>query len=62
MLNQSFSFENFKVIHEIENRKGTYYDDFYSDDYHRTTLLLKAKRRECKVEKNKIVRDDAAYE
>lgn len=62
MLNQSFSFENFKIIHEIENRKGNYYNDFYSEDYHRTTLLLKAKRRECKVEKNKIVRDDAAYE
>jgi hypothetical protein len=62
MLNQSFSFENFKIIHEIENRKGNYYNDFYSDDYHRTTLLLKAKRRECKVEKNKVVRDDAAYE
>lgn len=62
MLNQSFSFENFKIIHEIENRKGNYNNEFYSDDYHRTTLLLKAKRRECKVEKNKVVRDDAAYE
>jgi hypothetical protein len=62
MLNQSFSFENFKIIHEIENRKGNYYNDFYSDDYHRTTLLLKAKRRECKVEKNKVVRDNTAYE
>jgi hypothetical protein len=61
MLNQSFSFENFKIIHEIENRKGDYYNDFYSDEYHITTLLLKAKRRECKVEKNKLVRDEAAY-
>lgn len=62
MLNQSFSFENFKIIHEIENRKGNYYNDFYSEDYHLTTLFLKAKRRECKVEKNKVVRDDEAYE
>ncbi|MDP3946532.1 MAG: antiviral reverse transcriptase Drt3a [Lutibacter sp.] len=61
MLNQSFSFENFKIIHEIENRKGNYYKDFYSDNYHVTTLLLKLKRRECKDEKNKAVRDEVAY-
>jgi len=51
MLNQSFSFENFKIIHEIENRKGNYYKDFYSEAYHIATALLKAKRKEYKVEK-----------
>lgn len=34
MLNQSFSFENFKIIHELENRKGNYYNGFYFEDYH----------------------------
>jgi hypothetical protein len=53
MLNQSFSFENFKIIHEIENRKGNYYNDFYSEAYHIATALLKAKRKEFKAEKKK---------
>ncbi|TRX11698.1 RNA-directed DNA polymerase [Flavobacterium gawalongense] len=61
MLNQSFSFENFKIIHEIENRKGNYYKDFYSDEYHLASTLLKAKRRDFKAEKNKAIRDEAAY-
>lgn len=61
MLNQSFSFENLKTIHEIENRKGNYYKNFYSDIYHVTTTLLTEKRKEFKIEKNKSVRDETIY-
>lgn len=33
MLDQSFSLKNFRTIFEIENRKGKFEKDFFSDDY-----------------------------
>lgn len=35
MLDQSFSLENFKKIFEIENRKGNFESEFYSEEFHR---------------------------
>ncbi|MDR6969297.1 hypothetical protein J2X31_003327 [Flavobacterium arsenatis] len=54
MLNQSFSFENLKSIHEIQNRKGNYFEEFYSEGYHIVIEQLKEKRKEIKQERLKI--------
>ncbi len=48
MLDQSFSLENFKKIFEIENRKGNFESEFYSEEFHRLSNELKRKRREIK--------------
>ena len=61
MLNQSFSFENLKTIHEIENRKGNYYKDFYSQTYHITSTLLIEKRYEIKLERAKSMPNEENY-
>jgi len=46
MLDQSFSLENFKKIFEIENRKGNFESEFYSEEFHRLSNELKGKRKE----------------
>ncbi len=53
MLDQSFSLENFKKIFEIENRKGNFESEFYSEEFHRLSNELKRKRREIKDYKSK---------
>ena len=55
MLNQSFSFENLRTIHEIENRKGNYFKDFYSVQYNEIVYLLQEKRKEIKLEKGRLI-------
>lgn len=59
MLDQSFSLENFKKIFEIENRKGNFESEFYSEEFHRLSSELKRKRKEIKDYKAKgIISDD----
>jgi len=61
MLNQSFSFENLRTIHEIENRKGNYYKDFYSIQYNEIVYLLQEKRKEIKLEKAKLIFNEETF-
>lgn len=61
MLNQSFSFENLRTIHEIENRKGNYYKDFYSAEYNEIVNLLQEKRKEIKLEKVKLIFNEEVF-
>lgn len=48
MLNQSFSQDNFKIIFEIENRKGLFNKDYFSEAFHNEVIKLKEKRSEIK--------------
>ncbi|MCF6359213.1 MAG: RNA-directed DNA polymerase [Cyclobacteriaceae bacterium] len=59
MLDQSFSLDNFKIIFEIENRKGNFESEFYSEEFHRLSSELKRKRREIKDYKSRgVISDD----
>ena len=64
MLDQSFSLENFKKIFEIENRKGSFESEFYSQEFHELSIDLKRKRREIKDYRSKggIPYDDDGLE
>lgn len=59
MLDQSFSFENFKVIYDLENRKGNFNKLFYSDDYIDVIDEIKGLRKEIKNQKSKSISDDS---
>jgi hypothetical protein len=59
MLDQSFSFENFKVIYDLENRKGNFNKLFYSDDYINVIDEIKGLRKEIKNQKSKSISDDS---
>ena len=48
MLDQSFSYNNFKIIHEVENRKGNYSHDFYNEEYQNICDKVSIKRKELK--------------
>lgn len=57
MLDQSFSSENFNIIFEIENRKGTFDKNFFSAKYYDIAQKLIDKRKEIKDYKNKSLED-----
>jgi len=61
MLNQSFSFENLRTIHEIENRKGNYFKDFYSVQYNEIVYLLQENRKEIKLEKGRLIFNEEVF-
>ena len=52
MLDQSFSYENFRILLDVENRKGRYLEDkmFFESD-----MLLAALYKKLK-QKNKVLR------
>lgn len=60
MLDQSFSLENFKTIFEIENRKGNFETNYYSEKFHTHSTKLKKQRKIIKDYKAKggISKDD----
>ena len=60
MLNQSFSLKNFKTIFEIENRKGNFVKEYYSDKFHTLSNELKKHRKIIREYKSKghIEKDD----
>ena len=60
MLNQSFSLENFNKIFEIENRKGNFEKEYYSDKFHAFSKELKKQRKIIKAYKSTgdIEKDD----
>lgn len=59
MLDQSFSFENFRVILDVENRKGNYIEhkDFFKED---DIFLVSRKISDKIIDKNKDIRDEKA--
>ncbi|CAC9974027.1 antiviral reverse transcriptase Drt3a [Flavobacterium panici] len=58
MLDQSFSCDNFKIIYDLENRKGNFDLDFYSKPYIDIIDKIRDLRREIKLEKARNISDD----
>lgn len=57
MLDQSFSYENFRILLDVENRKGRYLEDnefFYSDIFKKSREISN-----LIIEKNKKIRDES---
>ncbi|MFX0556942.1 antiviral reverse transcriptase Drt3a [Maribacter sp. CXY002] len=53
MLDQSFSLENFTKIFEIENRKGNFIKEYYSENFHALSNELKNQRKIIKEYRSK---------
>jgi hypothetical protein len=60
MLDQSFSYENFRILLDVENRKGRYLEDkvFFESDYFKNSReisdLIILKNKEIRVESYKL--------
>ena len=58
MLDQSFTCENFKIIYDLENRKGNFEKKFYSEHYIKIIDEIRDIRNEIKTEKARGISDD----
>ena len=57
MLDQSFSYENFRILLDVENRKGRYLEDkvFFESDYFKNSREIS----DLIILKNKEIRDES---
>lgn len=57
MLDQSFSYENFRILLDVENRKGRYLEDkiFFDSDFFKKSREIS----DLIIEKNKEIRKES---